>query len=111
MTMYCRSNIVISVGGSSSSGATRLETLPQRLDAIPSRLVITDLACGLGHALFLTDAGCVLSWGNGGSGRLGLGNTADQAEACVITGTNNTPLFCGHFTYICDFYQLWKVFE
>lgn len=64
-----------------------METLPQRLDSVPARLVITDLACGLGHALFLTDTGRVLSWGNGGSGRLGLGTTTDQAEATFVAGT------------------------
>ena len=85
--MNCKSYNVFYVGGSSSLGGSRQETFPQRLDAIPSRFVINDLACGLGHALFLTDSGCVLSWGNGGSGRLGLGNTIDQAEACIVTGT------------------------
>jgi hypothetical protein len=43
------------------------------------------LSCGLGHALFLTSHGRVFSWGNGGNGRLGLGDIQDRTEACIIS--------------------------
>ena len=39
---------------------------------------------GLGHALFLLDNGRVFSWGNGGNGRLGLGDISDRTEVVVV---------------------------
>jgi len=67
---------------------TRTDTEPQILDAISPKLFVADVSCGLGHALFLVDGGRVFSWGNGGNGRLGLGDTADRAEATLISTFN-----------------------
>ena len=63
-------------GGSNTGLASqglRTDVYPQILDAISSKLMIVDVSCGLGHALFLTKGGKVYTWGNGGNGRLGLG--------------------------------------
>ena len=72
-------------GGTSSKSDVR----PLRLDALPIRAIVRDISCGLGHALFLADeskGGCVYSWGNGGNGRLGLGDMVDRTTACVVPG-------------------------
>jgi len=34
----------------------------------------------------------VFSWGNGGNGRLGLGDTADRTEACFISDLSNSTI-------------------
>lgn len=59
--------------------------LPQLLEALPNKSHVIDVSCGLGHALFLIDTGRVFAWGNGGNGRLGLGNTTDRTDSCLIT--------------------------
>jgi alpha-tubulin suppressor-like RCC1 family protein len=64
----------------------RTDIVPQPLEALSEKTPVRDVACGLGHALFLMANGRVCSWGNGGNGRLGLGDTTDRAEACMIKG-------------------------
>ena len=72
-------------GGSSGNMQNmRTDILPQPLEALAEKAPISNVACGLGHALFLLSNGRVCSWGNGGNGRLGLGDTADRAEACLV---------------------------
>lgn len=59
---------------------------------------VVDLSCGLGHSLFLLDSGLVYSWGNGGNGRLGLGDTTDRSEACLVLAlskVNVAAVQCG----------------
>ena len=73
-------------GSSTTSAAPRTDIFPQVLDALPPSVRVRDVSCGLGHALFLSDAGMVFSWGNGGNGRLGSGDTADRAEAYFVRG-------------------------
>lgn len=76
-------------GTGGSTGATqalRTDVFPQMLDALPSSVKVRDVSCGLGHALFLTDSGRVFSWGNGGNGRLGLGDVNDRSEASFVEG-------------------------
>lgn len=70
---------------SSHPASSRLDIRPQILDALSPKLSIIDIACGLGHTLFLTALGKVYAWGNGGNGRLGLGDLHDRNEACFIT--------------------------
>ena len=60
--------------------------------------VVIDVACGLGHALFLLSCGTVLAWGNGGNGRLGLQDMHDRAEATFLTALDHehiTQVQCG----------------
>jgi alpha-tubulin suppressor-like RCC1 family protein len=64
----------------------RTDIVPQPLEALAEKAPVREVACGLGHALFLLSTGRVCAWGNGGNGRLGLGDASDRAEACVITG-------------------------
>jgi alpha-tubulin suppressor-like RCC1 family protein len=59
---------------------------PQLLEIIPAKYNVTDISCGLGHALFLLSSGVVMAWGNGGNGRLGLGDTLDRMEVTMVTG-------------------------
>lgn len=74
-------------GGSAgiAHSTSRSDIQPQLLEALPPKSKVIDVSCGLGHALFLLTNGHVYSWGNGGNGRLGLGDAYDRTEACVIT--------------------------
>ena len=93
-------------GGSSNSVAhlnggsqqqTKTDIIPQ-LEALPPKAHVIDVSCGLGHALFLLNNGKVFSWGNGGNGRLGLGDLVDRTEATLITELSNdniTAVQCG----------------
>ena len=73
-------------GGSATSlNFVRSEIRPLRLEALPVKQPVKDFSCGLGHALFLLVSGAVYSWGNGGNGRLGLGDLQDRAKATLIT--------------------------
>lgn len=81
-----------------TSASNRLDIRPQLLDAISLKLLILDIACGLGHTLFLTNTGRVYAWGNGGNGRLGLGDLHDRNEACLISGLQEeiiSQIVCG----------------
>jgi alpha-tubulin suppressor-like RCC1 family protein len=71
-------------GSTGSMQGLRTDILPQPLEALAEKAPVRDVACGLGHALFLLSNGRICSWGNGGNGRLGLGDTTDRAEACLI---------------------------
>ena len=94
-------------GGSSNSVAhlnggsqqqTKTDIIPQLLEALPPKAHVIDVSCGLGHALFLLNNGKVFSWGNGGNGRLGLGDLVDRTEATLITelcNDNITAVQCG----------------
>ena len=53
-------------GPAGSNQGHRTDLDPQILEALPSRVFISDISCGLSHTLFLTDAGRIYSWGNGG---------------------------------------------
>ena len=73
-------------GGSTNSLTfVRSEIRPLRLEALPVKQPVKDFSCGLGHALFLLASGAVYSWGNGGNGRLGLGDLQDRAQATLVT--------------------------
>ena len=65
-------------GSAGSSQGHRTDLDPQLLEALPLKVFVVDVSCGLGHTLFLTDNGIVYSWGNGGNGRLGLGDVLDR---------------------------------
>ena len=45
------------------------------------------VSCGMHHTVVRTDNGCVLTWGNGSGGQLGLGDVEHRDEPCVV------PLF------------------
>ena len=64
------STYVWGTGGSAGSNhGHRTDLAPQILEALPSKVRIADVSCGLGHTLFLTDNGHVYTWGNGGNGK------------------------------------------
>ena len=72
-------------GGSAGvAHSAKADYQPQLLEALPAHAKVVDVSCGLGHALFLLHTGRVFSWGNGGNGRLGLGDVQDRAEACPV---------------------------
>jgi alpha-tubulin suppressor-like RCC1 family protein len=72
-------------GGSAGvAQSSKADIQPQLLEALPVHARVTDVSCGLGHALFLLHTGRVYAWGNGGNGRLGLGDVQDRAEACPV---------------------------
>lgn len=72
-------------GGSAGAAQTsKADIQPQLLEALPMHARVTDVSCGLGHALFLLHTGRVYAWGNGGNGRLGLGDFQDRTEACPV---------------------------
>lgn len=71
---------------------------PQLVTSIPSKERVIDVSCGLGHVLFLLENGWVRSSGSGGNGRLGLGDTYDRKEPCLIEsllGENIVSVQCG----------------
>lgn len=105
-------------GGGYSRHSSRMDIKPQLLEALSldkggavdrglgqggigaagGAHVVVDISCGLGHALFLLSSGRVLSWGNGGNGRLGLNDLHDRAEASLVTALENevvTQVQCG----------------
>eukprot|EP01035_Chromulina_nebulosa_P028850 gene28850-38148_t len=90
------SNSVAHLNGGSQQAKT--DIIPQLLEALPPKAHVIDVSCGLGHALFLLNNGKVFSWGNGGNGRLGLGDLADRTEATLVTELSNeviTAVQCG----------------
>lgn len=63
---------------------------------------VKDVACGLGHTLALLEDGRVYSWGNGGNGRLGVGDRLDRATPTIVEALSPrhhshrvAALFCG----------------
>jgi alpha-tubulin suppressor-like RCC1 family protein len=86
-------------GGSAGSlHSSKVDIQPQLLEALPLRSKVVDVSCGLGHALFLLDTGRVLAWGNGGNGRLGIGDVGDRTEASPIASLHHeviTAIQCG----------------
>lgn len=83
------STYVWGTGGSAGSNhGHRTDLEPQVLEALPQKLAIVDISCGLGHTMFLTSTGRIYSWGNGGNGRLGVGDNLDRAEATLLTQFN-----------------------
>jgi alpha-tubulin suppressor-like RCC1 family protein len=87
-------------GGTTASVSygSRVDTLPTVMESLRVSVPVVDLSCGLGHALFLVEGHKVYCWGNGGNGRLGLGNTQDRFEACPVLeleGVNIASICCG----------------
>lgn len=58
---------------------------PVLLDVLPPHVRVREVACGLGHTLLLSFAGQCFSWGNGGNGRLGLGDVQDRTAASALS--------------------------
>ena len=50
------------------------------------------MACGLGHTLALLSSGEVYAWGNGANGRLGLGNSDDEALPKALNSFHDAPV-------------------
>ncbi|GBG28712.1 F-box/SPRY domain-containing protein 1 [Hondaea fermentalgiana] len=73
-------------------GTTAKEYYPRIVNSLLTRPPVVDIACGLGHTLALLENGHLYSWGNGGNGRLGLGDTDDRALACLVTKFITDPL-------------------
>ncbi len=86
-------------GSGGASQGLRTDIQPQLLEALPSRVAVLDVSCGLGHALFLLKSGAVLAWGNGGNGRLGLGDCNDRLNYLfVLLFVFN--LFCSYLFFV-----------
>ncbi|ETV87117.1 hypothetical protein, variant 1 [Aphanomyces astaci] len=66
-------------------GDATKEYVPRLVEAFRDKPRIKDVACGLGHTVVLTVSGDVYGWGNGGNGRLGLGDTGDQSVPMQVT--------------------------
>lgn len=62
----------------------RAQPGPVLLEVLPSHVRVKEVACGLGHALLLAYSGQCFSWGNGGNGRLGLGDVHDRISAAAV---------------------------
>ena len=76
----------------------RINIQPQKVTLLPFTTPVIDVSCGLGHALFLTNTGCVWSSGSGGNGRLGVGDTIDSKEPCYLSslkGVTIVAVQCG----------------
>ena len=82
--------------GTTAHGMAHCDMEPQLLEALPSKLVVKDVSCGLGHALFLLNTGKIYAWGNGGNGRLGLGDTSDRAESSPVTDMDHCTIISVH---------------
>ena len=57
--------------------------LPKRVEGL-LKVHVIDVACGLAHSLALSDRGEVWAWGNGGNGRLGLGDMQDCPKPTLV---------------------------
>ena len=53
----------------------------QRIKNIPPMLGVS---CGMSHTLALNESGGVWTWGWGGLGQLGTGNTSDQRQPALV---------------------------
>ena len=65
-------------------GSTAKEYAPMLVQAMRDKPAVRDVSCGLGHTLALVESGLVYAWGNGGNGRLGLGDNNDRTTACLV---------------------------
>ncbi|KAF0697446.1 Aste57867_11869 [Aphanomyces stellatus] len=65
-------------------GDASKEYLPRLVEAFRDKPRVKDVACGLGHTVVLLVTGDVYAWGNGGNGRLGLGDTVDQSAPTKV---------------------------
>ncbi|OQR96682.1 hypothetical protein ACHHYP_13804 [Achlya hypogyna] len=65
-------------------GDASKEYSPRYVEAFRDKPRVQDVACGLGHTVVLVVTGDVYAWGNGGNGRLGLGDTADQMHPAKV---------------------------
>ena len=61
-------------------GITAKEYAPRSVIAFKNKSIVVDVACGLGHTIALLENGQVYAWGNGGNGRLGLGENTDRGN-------------------------------
>jgi len=63
--------------GQVGHGDTQNQLLPKKVEALTGRRVVT-VSAGVAHSLAITTDGAVWSWGHGGEGRLGHGDTQRQ---------------------------------
>ncbi|ETW05793.1 hypothetical protein H310_03477 [Aphanomyces invadans] len=66
-------------------GDATKEYTPRLVEAFSDKPRVKDVACGLGHTVVLLVTGDVYAWGNGGNGRLGLGDTVDQSAPMKVS--------------------------
>jgi alpha-tubulin suppressor-like RCC1 family protein len=78
-------------------GGTGNEAVPRLIEAL-NHVVVKQVAAGGYHSMVLTRDGDVFTWGSGGFGRLGHGNTDDQnVPKRVESLTNVTDIAAGVF--------------
>jgi alpha-tubulin suppressor-like RCC1 family protein len=61
---------------------------------------VTDISCGFGHSLVLTNCGEVYAWGSNYYGQIGNGCNDNQSIPIKVKGFNNervVMISCGHF--------------
>ena len=66
---------------------------PHKVEAL-SKVVITNIVCGFGHTVILTDEGSLWTWGANSYGQLGSGNKANSLSPVLIASDK------GHFIEI-----------
>ena len=65
------------MSGKLGHGDQRNQLLPKNIEALAGRRVVA-VSAGFAHSLALTADGAVCSWGRGGNGKLGHGDTQNQ---------------------------------
>ena len=85
--------------GVTAQSHTRDVDIPKRVAAF--RADVTTISVFHDHCLALTTRGKVFSWGNGGDGRLGLGDYKDRTSPSLIEGlSQHTVVGVAAGTYI-----------
>jgi alpha-tubulin suppressor-like RCC1 family protein len=83
--------------GKLGHGGMGQEAVPRLIEAL-SGVAVKHVAAGMHHSVVLTRDGDVFTWGSGGFGRLGHGNTGDQRVPKRVEGlTNVTDIAAGHY--------------
>lgn len=56
---------------------------------IDKYITVKKISCGGNHSIFLTEAGCIFTFGQNFSGQLGLGNTDNYFSPIIVSSFNN----------------------
>jgi alpha-tubulin suppressor-like RCC1 family protein len=74
--------------GQLGHGGRGNEVVPRRVEAL-NRMVVVQVGAGSFHSMVLTIEGRILTWGAGGNGQLGHGNTDRQLVPKRVEGLTN----------------------
>eukprot|EP01091_Cochliopodium_minus_P014117 TRINITY_DN4729_c1_g1_i3.p1 TRINITY_DN4729_c1_g1~~TRINITY_DN4729_c1_g1_i3.p1 ORF type:complete len:509 (-),score=125.14 TRINITY_DN4729_c1_g1_i3:886-2412(-) len=87
----------VDIDGQQGNGGEGTHFVPKIILSLHKE-VITQVSCGGGHTLVLTETGLVYSWGRGVNGRTGHGNTDNVLKPKLIESLKNqkaTSVVCG----------------